>query len=207
MKIGFIDIRIFVSTLAALTIAGTVAAQQVGTGSAWQNEDAEFSRYDKVLIKPLDISDVIVKKPTWEQDDPEEWAFTPGISKEVQALFMENMSREIAASDGYEVVDYKAENVLQIEVELLSITPYVKPGTRVDSAPGYEVSTLGSGDITLSAEVRDSLTGTMLYFVEGERKIGTEYKELSPENHRENLVATFSQWGKRVRDFLDDSRK
>ena len=134
MKIGFIDIKVLVSTLAAFTIAGTVAAQQVSTGSAWQNEDAEFSRYDKVLIKPLDISDVIVKKPAWEQDDPEEWIFTPGIGKEIQALFMENMSREIAENGGYEVVNDKAENVLQIEVEFLSITPYARPGTRVDSS-------------------------------------------------------------------------
>ena len=156
---------------------------------------------------PLDISDVKVLKPVWEAESDEEWVFTPGAGEQIQKLYMDIISAELTKNGGYELSDTDDEDVLQLEVEFLSITPYIKPGTNFDADPGFEISTLGSGDVVVSAELRDARTGSLLVLVEGERKIGTEYKELTRANHLENLEQTFRTWGQRVRGWLEQQQK
>ncbi len=190
--------------LFVLALAGPVQGQTV-EGVDWRRHGADFSKYSKILLKPLDISDVKVLKPAWEQDDPEEWGFQPGTGEVIQELFWNSMSGAISGEGGYEIVSEEGQDVLQLEVEFLSITPYIKPGSD-PRAEGYVIETLGSGDVVVSAELRDSVTGSLLALVEGERQIGTEYRELSPESHMANLEATFSKWGSRVREALDQAR-
>lgn len=79
---------------------------------------------------------------------------------------------------------------------------HTKPGTRAKEG-SYEISTLGSGEVVVSAEFRDSNTRELLALVEGERPIGEEYKKLSYENHVANLQGMFTKWGVTVREKLD----
>ena len=185
----------------------TRTAARAPSGPNWVKPETDFSQYTKFRVMPLDISDVKVLKPVWEQDNPEEWEFTPGAGEAIQALYMDIISEELSKDGGYPVVANEGEDVLQLEVEFLSITPYVKPGTAADADKGFVISTLGSGDVVVSAELRDSVTGSLLMLVEGERKIGKEYKELSRENHIENLEATFRTWGRRLRGWLESTQK
>ena len=112
------------------------------------------------------------------------------------------MQQEIEINGGYKLVTASGADVMRVEVEVLSITPYTKPGTQ-SSDSDHVISTLGSGDIVISAEFRDSKTRELLILVEGERTIGEEYRELSAENHIKNLKGMFTQWGKKVREALD----
>ena len=115
-------------------------------------------------------------------------------------MFTEAMKDELGGENGFEIVNQGGPGVVQVEVEFLSLTPYVKPGTQ--TGPDYDIMTLGSGDVHVSAEIRDGETGEVLTLIEGERQIGTEYKALSPENHAENLESTFRAWGQRLREYL-----
>lgn len=185
--------------LAMALISGPAAAQQSAAGASYTRPGTDFSTYHSFLIRPLDLSDVKLLKPVWEQDDPEEWAFSGENREAVQQMFMEIMNEELSANDGFPVVDASGTGVLQLEVEILSVTPYVKPGTQSgDGEP--EMLMLGSGDVVVSAELRDSVTGQLLILVEGERTIGGgEYRPVSPESHMENIRALFTTWGQRLR--------
>ena len=197
--------RALISAMLMFSFSTAVMAQAEGV--TFQKENVDFSKYNKVHLMPLDLSDVKVVKPIWEQDDPEEWSFTGGSGEEIQNMFYKIISNELSKYEGFEVVDSGGEGVLQVEVEFLSITPYTKPGSRVDDDKGYEISTLGSGDVFVSAEIRDSQTGELFVLVEGERTFGSEYKELTRENHVENMKETFKKWGYRIRLWLDVNTK
>ncbi|MEM1412519.1 MAG: DUF3313 family protein [Pseudomonadota bacterium] len=197
-------------TLSLSTLVGGLMAFGFSAGAQadghvaellWERDNAAFASYDKILLKPLDLQDVKVLKPVWAQDDADDWVIEGEVSDDIQTMFDEIMSRELSGENGFTLVDEAGPGVMQIEVEFLSITPYVKPGTA-SGAGGMEISTLGSGDVHVSAELRDSVTGSVLSLIEGERQIGTEYRELSPENHQANLMATFSDWGQRLREYL-----
>lgn len=188
--------------LLALGLTQGALADGHVTELLWEREGADFPAYDSILIRDLDLSDVKVLKPVWEQDDPEPWTLEGNGGEAIQNLFRDIMTEELSRNDGFTIVDEGGPGVLQLEVEFLSITPYVKPGTTSNPGTGFEISTLGSGDVHISAELRDGDTGAVLTLIEGERQIGTEYKELSVENHRANLEKTFRNWGQRLREYI-----
>lgn len=202
MEFRFQHGRRLFTVLMALGFAASASGQQVIEGVNWTRPGVDLSAYDKILLKPLDISDVKVLKPPWEQDDPESWEFQSGSKELIQNLFWKTMTETISAEGGYKMAGKDGPRVLQLEIEFLSITPYIKPGSN-PQAEGYVVQTLGSGDVVVSAELRDSVTGSLLALVEGERQIGSEYQELSVDNHLANLEATFATWGTRLREALD----
>lgn len=162
----------------------------------------DLSTYEKVLIKPLNMDNIEVLKPVWEQDNDDVWSFEPEDVDAIQEWFMDAMQEEVEKKGGYPMVSQPAADVMRIEVELLSITPYVKPGTPANDGE-FKTQTLGSGDVVVSAEFRDSKTRELLILIEGERTIGTEYKKLSPENHTANVKGLFARWGKVIREGLD----
>jgi len=180
------------SLLAASTIPATYVKQGL-----------DLTKYKKVLVKPLNISNIEVLKPAWEQGSPDEWSFEGGSGASVQKLFMDAMHQELEVAGGYPLVSKSGADVLRIEVEVLSITPYVKPGTE-SGHEGHEIETLGSGELVISAEFRDSQTRELLILVEGERSIGDEYKTLNRENHVENLKNLFSAWGEKIAHALSE---
>ena len=205
MNTVFFDCKKMIPGLLALLFSCVAFGQGASQGTSWTRSDTDFSKYSKFLVKPLDITDVKVLKPAWEQENPEKWEFTPDAGETIQALYMQAITQALSKDDGYPVVSEEGDDVLQLEVEFLSVTPYMKPGATAESE-GFVIETLGSGDVVVSAELRDSVTGSVLVLVEGERKIGGEYKELSRENHVANLTETFSTWGNRLRTRMDELR-
>jgi len=204
MKHVFSAGRKLIPGLMLLLFAAASMAQS-NSPASYVKPGIDLSTYTKVLVKPLNTDDVQILKPVWEQDSSEEWTLEIEDFNVIQELFMHAMHKELETNGGYALVSEPAADVLRIEVEILSITPYVKPGT-----PGYDgghrIETLGSGDLVFSAEFRDSKTRELLILVEGERTIGEKYRKLSPENHMKNLAGLFTKWGVKIRETLDEDR-
>jgi len=190
-----------ITGLMLLLVTGALMAQNT-IPATYVKEGVNLSVYNKVMVKPLSLDNVEVLKPTWEEDNDDIWAFNPENRSAIQKWFFDAMQQEIGGNGGYPLVNVSGDDVLRVEVEVLSITPYVKPGTQ-SSDSDHVISTLGSGDIVISAEFRDSKTRELLVLMEGERTIGEKYRELSAENHVKNLKGMFTQWGKKVREALD----
>jgi len=189
-----------ITGLILLLAAGTLVA---GTQPAsYIKPDIDLSTYNRVMVKPLNMENIEVLKPAWEQDNDEVWTFEAEDAAAIQEWFLDAMQTELETKGGYALVSAPADDVMRIEVELLSITPFVKPGTP-SSDGDFEISTLGSGDVVVSAEFRDSQTRELLILIEGERPIGEKYRELSRENHIKNVKGLFAKWGKTVRLALD----
>jgi len=192
--------RKLIPGLMLLLFAGSLLAQPANTAD-YVKPGLDLSKYTKVMVKALNLDDIEILKPAWEQDNPEVWTFEPGTGAAVQELFMAAMHKELEVNGGYPLVSDAADDVLRVEVELLSITPYVKPGSRTGDE-GYEIETLGSGELVVSAQLRDSKTRELLILVEGERTIGDEYKTLSEKSHIENLSNLFTTWGVNIREAM-----
>lgn len=192
--------RKLIPSLMLLLFAGPLLAETANT-TEYVKPGIDLTKYHKVMIKPLNISEIEVLKPAWEQGNDEEWVFEEGTGTAIQKLFMDAMHKELVVNGGYPMVSESGADVLRIEVEILSITPFMKPGSQTGDE-GYEVETLGSGDLVVSAELRDSQTRELLILVEGERAIGDKYKKLNRDNHIKNLNNLFSGWAIRIREAL-----
>jgi hypothetical protein len=188
--------------LAAMLFSSAALAGSDSLDPTWVRPDTDFSKYTKFLVKPLNFSNVAILRPPWAQDDPIEWTLETADLAAIEGLFQEAMKKALEANDGYPVVYQQGDDVLEIDMEILSIMPYVRPGSDGDD-DGHEIVTLGSGEITGSAELRDSNSRALLILIEGERVAGEEYKQFTMENNMTNLHGMFYAFGKRLRVAMD----
>ena len=100
------------------------------------------------------------------------------------------------------MVHVAGDNVIQVEVELLSIMPFIRPGKR-ESSEGQAYVTMGSGEVNAKIELRSSLSRELLLLLEGEKTVGKEYKEHTDANIVANLEGMFTRFAKRLRASMD----
>ena len=172
------------------------------TPPTWMKEDVDWSKYSKFLVKPLNIDDTQLVRPPWAVDDPDEWTLDLENLEAIQAIFRDVLRHELSSDDGYAVVYTPGPEVLEVEVEILSVMPWMRPGSDPKDE-GLEVTTLGSGELTASARIRDSSTRELLVLFEGEKAVGEEYKEFTRENNVSNIERMFKRFGMRLRGAMD----
>ena len=200
MKSVFLNRGKFLAGLFAMLFCANLPAQQIEP--TWVKEGVDWSQYDKFLVKPLNISDVRIIRPPWAVDDPRPWTMDLEGLEAIQAIFRDSMKDVLGGNDGYPLVYAAGKDVLEVEVELLSIMPWLRPGGDED-LDGYEVKTLGSGEITARVELRDSQTRELLLMIEGDKAVGEKYKEFTVQNNVSNVNRMFRSFAQRLRNSMD----
>ena len=168
----------------------------------WVKEGVNWSQYTKFMVKPLNIDDVKVVKPPYAEDDTSEWTLEIQDLEAMQAMFRDTMKSTLEGNGGWPLVYAEGKDVLEVEVEILNIMPWIKPGGD-ENLEGFEVKTLGSGEITARVEMRDSRTRELLLLIEGDKAVGEKYKDYSTENNVKNVVNMFTRFATRLRNSMD----
>jgi len=187
---------------AVMLFCSAIYAQSDPLEPTWVRPDTDFSVYNKFQVKPLDVSDVRLLRPPWAMDDPKDWSIEDEDLQLIQDIFRDVMKSILEADGGYPVVHVAGEDVLQVEVELLSIMPYIRPGKR-ETSQGQQYITLGSGEVNARIDLRNSQTRELLLLLEGEKTVGEEYKEHTDANIVANLEGMFSRFATRLRKAMD----
>lgn len=183
-------------------VFSTAAMADIEIEATWTKEGVDWAKYTKFEVKPLNIEDVKVIKPAYAEDDPTEWTLDIKNLEGMQAIFRDVMKSTLSENDGYPVVYVDGADVLEVEVEILNIMPWLKPGSD-SQFEGHEVKTLGSGEITARVELRDSLTRELLLMIEGEKAVGQQYKQFTTENNVKNIEFMFTRFATRLRNSMD----
>jgi hypothetical protein len=198
----FMKIKLFSALLVGTALMlpfQTVYAQSPNIVVESVQTDVDYGKYDSFLIKPLDISDVRLIPPPWAEGKagkPRDWKISTKNAAFLQSQYQSAMHKEL--SGGYKLAAEADANVLEFEVEIISLTPYASPKDKV--------ITKGSGEMTLRAEVRDSMTGDLLVLFEGDTVVGEGYQEHTEFTVDQNLEALFSAWGAYLRDALTEAQ-
>lgn len=201
MKSQFLNRGVLLAALFAMMFS-TVSLADVQLEPTWVRDGVNWSQYSKFLVKPLNIDDVKVVKPPYAEDDPSEWTLDIQDLEALQAIFRDVMKNVLEGNDGYPLVYADGADVLEVEVEILNIMPWLKPGTEGE-LEGHQVKTLGSGEITGRVEIRDSQTRELLLLIEGDKAVGEKYKEFTRDNNISNLNRMFERFATRLRNSMD----
>ena len=150
-----------------------------------------FKQYNQFTIKPLNLDDTRLIPPPWvEKPNPKDWR----MSKENQDFLRDTFAsavREGVESDGkFKVVNSHAPGTLQIDVHLLSLTPWASRDEKVE--------TLGSGTLTFEAHVRDAATAELLAVYQGTQQVGKDYQANTPANKMTDIKEHFTDWGRNI---------
>ena len=162
----------------------------------------DYGKYDKFLIRPLEVSDTRIIPPPWAEGAearPRAW----DISDKNEAFLMEQyhsaMKKQLEEIGGYVLVTEPEEGTLAVEVEIISLTPW--------ASRDEQVITKGSGEITFHAEVRDAMTRQILVIYEGDTPVGEDYQENTEFTVKQNVDALFETWGEFLRLALAKAKK
>jgi len=167
----------------------------------YEKPGLDISSYDAVMIDTLGVADARIIPPPWVEGkdrNPKKWQLN---SKDIQWLkdsYRAAMKEQIEASGDYAVVSEPRPEALILDVKIVSLTPYAQRGE--------DVITRGSGELTIQAELRDSMTGELLAIYEGDQDVGSEYQQNVRINKEHNAKTLFAAWGEKVRLMMDESR-
>jgi len=202
MKLLFSNCGKLIAGMLIMMFSTSVMSAEKLVEPTWVKEGVNWEQYDHFLVRSLKIDNVKLLRPPWAEDDPKEWELDIESMEAIQAIFRDAMKDILTANDGYPVVYAEASNVLEVEVEILSIMPWLRPGSSGEK-DGMQVTTLGTGEITASVELRDSTTRELLLLIEGDKAVGKEYKEFTVSNNVANVENMFSSFATRLRNSMD----
>lgn len=166
----------------------------------YRKEGLNLADYSAVLLGTMGLDDARVIPPPWyegEAASPEKWKLTDGDVRWLRQSYRKAMRDEIEVGGGYPIVDVPAAGVLNLDIEIIALTPYARKGE--------DVKTRGFGEVLVQAQFRDALSGELLAIYEGKQSVGSEYQQNTRLNAENDLRALFQVWGKRVRLILDDA--
>ena len=180
-----------------LVLFSATAVAQTPMKPTWVKEGVDWSQYSKFIVKPLNIEDVVLIPPPWAER-PEEWELNMDSFQTIKSIYRDVMKAEL----GYPVVYVPGRDVLEINVEIVSVTPWLRPNEG-GSMEGAQAMTMGTGELSASVEIRDSKTRELLWMVAGVGTVGDQYKEFTRENNARNVEKMFKNFAHSLRTAMD----
>lgn len=163
--------------------------------------DVDFTKYSKFMVRPLDIDETVLIPPPWVEGSdgkPRPWNISKKNASFLQQQYYAAMQKQLEEIGGYALADSAGDDVLAVEIEIISLTPWAKTDDKV--------ITKGSGEMTFRAEIRDSMTRELLVMYEGETPVGEDYQEHTEFSVDQNVNALFNQWGEFLRQGLNTQK-
>jgi hypothetical protein len=183
-----------------LSLAALLAAVSVGATAqtpapltvTYTKPGVDVAAYKEFRLLPLNVSDTRVIPPAWvENADPHEWDLTRENTEFLVTTFAQAVREGIESGGKYKVVNDAGPATLQLEVRLISLTPWASREER-------DATTLGSGTLTFEAHVRDARTAELLVAYQGTQPVGQDYQENTELNKASNLKEHFTTWGRNI---------
>ncbi len=138
---------------------GLVPVKIAGLDSVRVRSGADLSHYNAVLLDPIEVS----FRKDWERTSAAGWPVTPKESLDIRQrlakVLREEFIRTLERDGKYAVATAPADNVLRIKAEIRNLYLNAPDLPRAGIRRSY---TLSVGEMTLSAELRDSVTGALI---------------------------------------------
>jgi hypothetical protein len=219
--------KILATWAAALTLAGAMGAatmamarepapptwdgmkrvERPGLDAVYLREGASLAKYRKVMLDPVEVSfdknwdpKATGSVADFRKIDPQ------AIRNDLSKLARQVTQRELEKKNGYALVDAPGEDVLRVRAQIVDL--YINaPDTMTPGSRSYVVS---AGEMTLVAELYDSLTNTQIgRVVDRQRGLETGPYDFQIANRVTNTAEAdriLSMWARRLRTALDNAR-
>jgi hypothetical protein len=186
-----------------------IALMLLASAGAWAQTDelaptyvkpnVDLKPYTQLLITPLNLTDARIVPPAWvENPSPREWDLTRQNQEALRSAYASAVREGIESAGRYKVVTSPAPGTLQVEVRLISLTPWAARGERAE--------TLGTGSLTFEAHVRDAGTAELLAIFSGTQNVGQNYQENTAFNREAGVTEHFRNWGRNISRRLSEAQ-
>jgi len=190
---------LFVLFLATAFGAHAQAPPSVVTNT-YMKPGVNAAKYTEFRLAPLNVSDARLIPPPWvEKPNPHEWSLTRENRQFLVNTYASAVKTGIESEGRYKVVKDAGPSTLQLEVRIISLTPWASRDEK-------DAITLGSGTLSFEANVRDALSGELLAAFQGTQPVGKDYQENTNLNKASNITEHFTGWGKNISQRLANAQ-
>ncbi len=184
---------------------GLVKVAVKGVDRVLQRPGTDWAGYTKVLVAPVEVS----FSKSWNPRDYGTFGLKSAdvdrIRRELGKIAHDTFTK-VLTEGGYTLAQAPAEGVLQVHPRIVNL--YVNAPDTMDAGRSRSF-VLDAGEMTMSLELRDSITGTVLAQAR-DRKRGTDTGRVTLANsvvNRAEAERALRGWAGQLRTSLDAARK
>ena len=164
----------------------------------------DFSRFDKIFIARLDVSDVKVVELRQTSARRVNWDLSENELAMLQQIYAVSMNEQIFEEGGYEHTTEKGENVLLLRIALKEIAPTAPFDTKNNRGIGRQAYyTEGSGTLTIKGVLQDGGSGEIIGLFSDEEESNDFWGQNDRFNNMRDVKNIFNSWAKLFRAKLD----
>lgn len=175
-------------------------------GLAYVDPNADFSRFTRVMLDPLDLSDVDIVQPGRNTSvaTRREFQLTETNIQNLQRAFQETFVAELSETGDYEVVTAPGPDVLRITAVVNGIAPSAPADDGRSRATGRtRIYTENAGTMTITFGFADSESGELLALVKDSRAGTPTWSVNNSVSNMSDVRFMFRRWARMLRARLD----
>lgn len=172
---------------------------------AYLDPNADFSKYNKILLAPLGLDNVEIIQP----DDSigsrsrGDWELTEEDKAKLQESFHEAMVKQLEEKGGYVITDQAGEDVLLVSAMITAIAP--SAAKYQDQMPGRSTTfTESAGYMAIAVALADSRSEEVLGIIKDTREAGGQmWGQNNSVTNTADVRRLFNSWAMQIRAGLD----
>jgi hypothetical protein len=172
---------------------------------AYIDPDANFSKYTKVMIRPLGVNKIEVIQPskTGTSMSRRDWELTDADKQMLQDTFHSAMLKNLQDKGDFPMVDEPGDDVLEIGAMITAIAPSAAKDDGRSRAMGRSyVITDGSGAIAVAVAFGDSETGEVLALIKDSRSSSSHWGLNNSVTNKADVQRMFNSWAMQINSSL-----
>ena len=164
----------------------------------------DFSRFDKILITQLDVSNVEVVELRQTSARRVSWEISDQDLALVQNIYAVAMNKHIFEEGGYQQATEAGENVLLLRIALKEVAPTAPFDTTQNRGIGRtSYYTEGSGSLTIKGTLQDGGSGEIIGVFADEHESADFWGQNDRFNNLQDVKNIFNDWARLFRNKLD----
>ncbi|WOJ95611.1 DUF3313 family protein [Congregibacter brevis] len=176
---------------------------------AYIDPNADYARYTKVFIVPLDVDNVEIIQPdtsgSMVNRYNREWELTDSDKAKLQSSFQESMAKALTDGGAFEIAEQGGDDVIKLEAMITQIAPSAPKDDQMSRTTARStVITEGGGSMSLAIMLADGDSGEPLAIIK-DRRTSTNSTMWGINNSVTNMAEVrrnFNSWAKQIHDGL-----
>lgn len=172
---------------------------------AYIDPDADFSKYTKVMLRPLGVDNIEVIQPSKSGTSisRRDWELTDSDKQMLQETFHASMKKQLEEKGDFPIVDEPGDDVLEIGAMITALAPSAAKDDGKSRPTGRSyVITEGSGAIAVAVAFADSETGEVLALVKDSRSSSNHWGLNNSVTNKADVTRMFNSWAMQINNSL-----
>lgn len=184
--------------------AGLNAAEKTHFDGTFIAPGAQFSKYKKLFVEQLDLSDVKVRKQSSSNTfDDTPWELNDEDRRYYQERYTEALMNNLIADGTYSTAMQSGTDVLTVSAKVVEIAPLASKDDTKGRPTNMEVYSEGMGTMTLEITLYDSVSGKPQAIITDQRDLGRLWEKNSRASNNVQVRIAFDHWLRMLRKELD----